>query len=184
MTTDTVGGRLVGAALLGFAGTLAAAASVAAAPATSSFETQLRPMPVDDETKAVIAGQGEATATFDGRTLSVTGRFEGLPSNATEALLMQSPYTAVPGKKIGSLTVTKATSGEVTGSVRLTREQAAALQANNLYLQINSEKAPPGYLWGPYGTVWGWFLPPQPKIVVGQPQTGEFYVPRITSAAR
>jgi hypothetical protein len=163
---------------------LAVSTSASAAAAPSSFQTDLRPMPVDDETKAVIAGHGRATAAWDGRALSVQGTFEGLPSNATEAFLMQSPYIAVPGRKIADLTVTRSTAGEVTGSVRLNRAQAEALRTGNLYIQVNSEKAPPGYKWGPQGTVWGWLLPAHETVGPGVPQMGEFYVPRITSAAR
>jgi hypothetical protein len=46
------------------------------------------------------------------------------------------------------LTVSKAISGTVTGTVDLTREQVQSLQSGRLYVQISSEKAPEGNLWG------------------------------------
>ena len=88
-------------------------ASIPAFAAQSSFQTNLGPMPLDDETKAVIAGRGEATAVLDGNTVTVKGSFHGLPSNATEAHIFTSPVAGVPGKQILDLDVTKATSGTI-----------------------------------------------------------------------
>ena len=79
------------------------AALVVGAPAfAADYQTNLGPMPLDDETKAVIAGRGEATATSDGKTLTVKGAFHGLPSNATEAHIFVSPKPGMPGTKISS----------------------------------------------------------------------------------
>ena len=44
--------------------------------------------------------------------------------------------------------VTLATSGMVTGSVRLDNRQLDALRAGRVYIQIHSEAAPDGNLWG------------------------------------
>ena len=73
------------------------------AHAASTYQAGLGPMPLDDETKAVIAGRGLATARYDGKTLTVKGSFKGLPSNATEAHLFQSEYIGVPGRAVLSL---------------------------------------------------------------------------------
>ena len=54
----------------------------------------------------------------------------------------------VRGASLGELTVSKATNGTVTGSLDLTREQVQSLQSGQLYIQISSEKAPDGNLWG------------------------------------
>jgi hypothetical protein len=54
----------------------------------------------------------------------------------------------VRGPAVLDLTVTKATSGQIGGSFELTQEQADALQNGKLYIQIHSEKAPDGNLWG------------------------------------
>src|ERR1700743_1403519 len=66
-----------------FAPALFAALAFAVPALAADYQTNLGPMPLDDETKAVIAGRGDATATSDGKTLSAKGAFHGLPSNAT-----------------------------------------------------------------------------------------------------
>src|SRR6185437_10173539 len=97
------------------------------APALAAdYQTNLGPMPLDDETKAVIAGRGDATASYDGKTLTVKGNFHGLPSTATEAHLFLSEHIGVPGRQVLDLAVTKATSGTLSGSFALTAEQAEA----------------------------------------------------------
>lgn len=95
-----------------------------------------------------IAGLGSATATLDGNKLSIQGKFEGLLSPATEAHLRQGVATGVRGPEVFDLTVTKGASGTVTGSVDLTPSQIEDLNKGKFYIQIASEKAPDGNLWG------------------------------------
>jgi hypothetical protein len=147
--------------------------------AQSSFQTNLGPMPLDDETKAVIAGRGEATAVLDGNKVTVKGSFHGLPSNATEAHIFTSPVAGVPGKQILDLDVTKATSGTIAGTFRLSAQQAKDLRTGKLYIQINSEKAPPGYSWGPKGTLWGWLFPAHETAGQDVPQQGHWFIPQL-----
>ena len=52
------------------------------------------------------------------------------------------------GPKLLDLTVTKAMSGELSGSFDLTPPQVERLKKGNWYVQIHSEKAPEGNLWG------------------------------------
>jgi hypothetical protein len=54
----------------------------------------------------------------------------------------------VRGSSFAVLTVSKAPKGTVSGSIDLTPEQVQALKKGQLYLQISSEKAPDGNLWG------------------------------------
>jgi hypothetical protein len=54
----------------------------------------------------------------------------------------------VRGPAIADLTISKATSGTITGSIDLTPAQLASLHKGGLYIQIHSEKAPNGVLWG------------------------------------
>ena len=119
--------------------------SGAGALAADHYQTNLGPMPLDDETKTVIAGRGDATATLDGRTLTVQGSFHGLPSNATEAHIFTSPVAGVPGKQILDLTVTQATSGTLSGSYTLTAQQAKALRTGKV-LQMPQVKPGAGKL--------------------------------------
>jgi hypothetical protein len=164
---------------------LALAACLAAAPAfAADYQTNLGPMPLDDETKAVIAGRGDATARYDGKTLTVRGNFKGLPSNATEAHLFLSEHIGVPGRQVLDLTVARATSGTLSGSFALTAEQADALRLGRLYIQVNSEKAPPGYSWGPRGTLWGWLLPAHKTVGQNVPQQGHWFIPQLDTPSR
>jgi hypothetical protein len=166
-------------------GVIAAIFLSAAAPALGAdYQTNLGPMPLDDETKAVIAGRGEATASYDGKTLTVKGSFKGLPSNATEAHLFLSEHIGVPGKQVLDLSVSKATGGTLSGSFALTAEQADALRRGCLYVQINSEKAPPGYSWGPKGTLWGWLLPKHAVAGQNVPQYGHWFIPQLDTPSR
>ena len=153
---------------------------VVAAPAfPADYQASLGPMPLDDETKLLIAGRGEATATSDGKTLTVKGAFHGLPSNATEAHIFVSPVTGTPGTQILDLEVTKAVSGTIAGDFKLTGAQATALRTGKLYIQINSEKAPASYPWGPKGTLWGWLFPAHETAGQDVPQQGHWFIPQI-----
>ena len=158
---------------------------MASAPAIAAdYQANLGPMPLDDETKAVIAGRGNVTASYDGRTLNVTGSFAGLPSSATEANLFLSPHIGVPGTRVLKLTVTQSTNGALSGNFRLTAAQARALRTGNLYVQVNSEKAPPGYEWGPKGTLWGWLLPAHETVGQNVPQQGKWFIPQLDTPKR
>jgi hypothetical protein len=164
---------------------LALAACLTAAPALAAdYQTNLGPMPLDDETKAVIAGRGDATARWDGRTLNVKGRFKGLPSNATEAHIFISEHIGVPGIQLLDLAVTRSTSGSVSGNLALTASQYDALRTGRLYIQVNSEKAPPGYSWGPHGTLWGWLLPAHKTVGQNVPQQGHWFIPQLDTPSR
>ena len=161
------------------------AALVLTAPAfAADFQASLGPMPLDDETKAVIAGRGEVTATSDGKNLTVKGTFHGLPSDATEAHILLSPVAGVPGKPILELQVSKSTSGIIEGEFKLTRAQATALRTGKLYIQINSEKAPDRYPWGPKGTLWGWLFPAHETVGQDVPQSEHWFIPQIDTPSR
>ena len=145
----------------------------------ADYQTNLGPMPLDDETKLVIGGRGEATASSDGKTMTVKGSFHGLLSNATEAHIFISPVCGVPGKPIFNLDVTKATSGTISGNFKLTGAQAAALRSGKLYIQINSEKAPEVYPWGPKGNLWGWLFPAHATVGANVPQQDHWFIPQL-----
>ena len=158
--------------------TLALAAIVTPAFA-ADYQTNLGPMPLDDETKMVIGGRGEATASSDGKTMTIKGSFHGLLSNATEAHVFISPICGVPGKSIFNLDVTKATSGTIGGTFKLTGAQATALRTGKLYIQINSEKAPVDYPWGPKGNLWGWLFPAHATVGANIPQQDHWFIPQL-----
>src|SRR5262249_45425711 len=121
------------------------------AQTAKSFRARLSPVPMDLTMAATIAGSGSVTATLNGNKLSITGTFDGLKSPATVARLHKG-QRGVRGEPILDLTVTKATSGTITASLDLTPQQVQDLQQMRLYVQLYSEKAQDGNLWG-------WLLP-------------------------
>ena len=113
-----------------------------------TFKVRLSPVAIDTAMRNAVTGKGSATATLRGKNLSISGSFEGLQSPATVARVHQGRATGVRGTPIGDLTVSNATSGTVTGSLTLTDAQIEGLRKGWLYIQIHSEKAPDGNLWG------------------------------------
>ena len=112
---------------------------------------------------ALVVGKGSATATLAGNRLTVTGSFEGLPAAATVARLHQGIAKGARGKAFADLTITKATSGTISGSVTLTPEQLEALKQGKVYLQVHSERgiAPEQGKVQPdvdNSNLWGWLL--------------------------
>jgi hypothetical protein len=126
-------------------------------PAAQSrtFTARLSVVPLTIAMQNAVAGQGSATAVLSGNRLTIEGKFDGLRSPATTARLHLAPR-AVRGEAIGDLTVSKATSGTLKGAIDLTDRQRDALERLSLYVQINSEKAPEGNLWG-------WLFPQEVK---------------------
>jgi hypothetical protein len=124
---------------------------LASAQNQETFKIRIAPVARDVAMQKTIAGSGSATATLSGNKLTITGSFEGLPSAATAAKLHRGLTTGVRGSPFLDLTVTKAPKGTISGSFDLTPEQLQYLKQGKLYIQINSEKAPDG-------TLWGWLL--------------------------
>lgn len=112
------------------------------------FSGRLGRVPVDNRTQAAVAGIGHATAELDGNRLTIDGDFEGLLGPATVANLHMGRAVGARGPVIHELTVSHQSDGEVSGSVRLRADEVAALRAGRLYIQIHSESAPEGNLWG------------------------------------
>ena len=131
---------------------VACAITAVASAQASGYRARLSVVPIDVAMQATVAGSGSATATLKGNTLTITGTFTGLRTPATVVRLHRGPKTAMRGPTIGDLTATNATSGSITGTIELTTQQIDDLAAGRLYLQLHSEKAPDGNLWG-------WLLP-------------------------
>jgi hypothetical protein len=131
---------------------LAGAALAWHAGAQQSFNVRLRPVPIEASTAANTIGAGEATAALAGPRLAVRGTFAGLKGAATVARLHQGPVMGVRGPAIADVAVPAATSGNFSADVTLTAAQVEALRQGRVYLQLHSETAPDGNLWG-------WLLP-------------------------
>lgn len=129
-----------------------------AAQQPKAFKARLSPVPIDMSMQATVAGVGAVNATLAGTKLSINGTFEGLKSPATIAQLHKSAARGVRGPVVFDLVVTKtdAASGTLAGAFDLTPVQATDLQSGRLYVQLHSEKAADGNLWG-------WLMPQESK---------------------
>jgi hypothetical protein len=122
-----------------------------AAQNQEKYKVRLATVPMDGGMRDAVAGSGSASALLAGTKLTINGTFGGLRSPATAARLHSGLAMGVRGAPVGELTVSKALSGTITGSLDLTPDQVQSLRKGRLYIQISSEKAPDGNLWG-------WFL--------------------------
>ena len=125
------------------------------AQAAKVYKTRLSPVPVPAFT-ATIVGTGNVTATLTGNKLSISGSYEGLASPATQAKIYKSPKPGVRGDALLDLKVSGGTSGTITGQFDLTPAQVQEVAASRYYVQLFSEKAAEGNLWG-------WLMPQQEK---------------------
>jgi hypothetical protein len=125
------------------------AAAAQNTPTGETFKVRLSPVPIDVTMMSTIAGSGSITATLSGKQLTITGTFEGLRSPATTVQIHRGPK-GIRGPTILDLdlTVSKAMKGTLSGSVELTPDQIVDLRNGRLYVQIQSERAPDGNLWG------------------------------------
>jgi hypothetical protein len=126
-----------------------------AAQSSKTYRARLSPVPIDQAMMATVAGTGSATAVLTGTKLTVTGTFDGLKSPAT-IVQIHKGQRGVRGPAVLDLQATKGTSGQISGTVDLTAQQIQDLQNNRLYIQLHSEKAPDGNLWG-------WLMPQENK---------------------
>jgi CHRD domain len=130
---------------------LTVALALAAALMAQSGETykaRLSAVAADARTRPELAGLGSASAVLSGSKLTVTGSFDGLRSPATTAQLRAGVAAGVRGPVIQDLTISKAVAGMISGSADLTPQQIETLHKGGFYIQISSEKAPEGVLWG------------------------------------
>lgn len=116
------------------------------AQTTKTYKARLSPVPVAAASPDVT-GIGSVTATLTGAKLSISGTFEGLASPATFAKLHRGPK-GIRGPAVLDLTTTSGTSGKISGSMDLTQPQREDLARERFYVQLHSEKASDGNLWG------------------------------------
>jgi hypothetical protein len=125
------------------------AAPAARAQSGKTYRARLSPMPVDGPPMmATIAGGGTVTATLTGSKLTINGTFSGLKSPAT-AIKIHRAIKGVRGPAVLDLPAPiSALDGQFAGSIDLTPIQLEDLGRERLYLELDSEKAPDGNLWG------------------------------------
>jgi hypothetical protein len=124
----------------------------ASAQAVAKYHARLSRGAIDVAALSTVAGSGAATAEFNGKTLTIAGKFDGLLSPATAVHLDRGVAKGVRGKPVASLQFTGTTEGTISGTIELTSSQLDDLKQGRLYIQIDSEKVPDGNLWG-------WILP-------------------------
>jgi hypothetical protein len=119
-------------------------AAAASAQTGDKYTARLSMVPAANAAQqANVAGKGTATALLAGTKLTISGSFEGLPAPATAARVHQGVAKGARGKAFADLTISKATSGTLSGSLTLTPEQLEALKSGRLYVQVHSEKGVP-----------------------------------------
>jgi hypothetical protein len=116
--------------------------------AQETFSTRLTMMPIDEVNRGIVTGSGSASGWLDGKTLTITGSFTGLRGPATVARLHESMDTGIRGAVLYDLTITATADGTFSGEVELTPGQVDMLLDGRLYIQIYSQSAPDGNLWG------------------------------------
>lgn len=128
--------------------TIGLGTAVSAAAAADSLKVRLSTVPIDPATRATVTGSGTAAGSLDGMKLKLEGSFSGLHSPAHGAHLNLGPARGVRGPKIHDVTVPAAPNGTFRVEITLTPEEADAVRRGQVYLQIDSENAPEGNLWG------------------------------------
>jgi hypothetical protein len=124
----------------------------AAATVSSTFHVRLSPGPRLVGTRADRSGGGSVTATIEGDTLTLQGSFSGLLAVPTGAHLHMGSLPGVRGPRIADIIVSRDTTGTLSGTVQLNSQQLGALRKGGLYIEIDSDRAPEGDLWG-------WIMP-------------------------
>ena len=132
----------------GMAAVIAVAMSSTVSAQAVTFKGRLSPVPVESN-RSGITGQGSITATLNGRSLDVRGTFDGMKSSATIAQVHLGPR-GIRGPVMFDLTMMKGTAGagRIAGMFMLTAEQVEAVKLGRFYVQLHSESAPDGNLWG------------------------------------
>jgi hypothetical protein len=163
--------RLRAIAVLAGIAFLSGSAAMAAAP--EAYMINLGPVARTNATHLIAVGRGTADVSLDGNKLTIKGLFNGLVSPATDAHICVGTGIGVAGTCGSDLTVTQGMSGSVGGTVTLNSKQMTALRAGQLYVQINSEKAP-----APAGNLWGWLLIAHEEVGQDVPQQGHWFLPQ------
>jgi hypothetical protein len=121
--------------------------------ADQSFDFRLSPGPRLVGTRAESSGAGRVHAELKGNVLTLSGDYHGLLGAPQAAQLMMGPLPGVRGPKLADLTITPTVDGTVSGKVTLNSRAMAAFAKGGLYVEIISQPAPEGDLWG-------WVMPP------------------------
>ena len=158
-------------------GAIAAIAILSAGPAMAQPEgymVNLGPVARNNDNQYTAVGRGTIDVAVSGNKLTFNGKFSGLASPATDAHLCIGVGIGVQGTcGKEEVVVTRADTGTLSGTVTINAAQAKALKAGQLYVQLNSQKAP-----APVGTLWGWLLVAHEEVGPNVPQQGHWFLPQ------
>jgi hypothetical protein len=127
---------------------------LAFAQSAERYGGRLSWVPISGRQSADVAGDGTISASLDRSQLTITGTFAGLPAAAISASLREGVATGARGPEIAELTITRNNAGSISGDVRLSRSQTAALRAGRLYVQVHAERG----VEPDNAVLWGWLL--------------------------
>ena len=113
-----------------------------------AFKARLSTVPVDATMLPTVTGSGSLKAVLAGNKLTISGSFQGMRSPAIHASIHLGAQRGMRGPAVHDLTVTKEKAGSINGSVELTASEVEDLKNGRLYVQIDSEGAADGNLWG------------------------------------
>ena len=151
----------IAAAMLGAAGS--------AARAAENYETVLGPTPLSEARRQTTSAAGVVLAVLDGQSLKIELAFAGLGAAATDVQLMKGAGIGLPGSATMPIGPVSGQSAKLSVTLKLSRDQLAALRAGQLYVQVNSQTTP---------ALWGWLLPFHVKAGQDEPQTGDWFLPQ------
>ena len=143
-----------------------------AACAADVYASRLTAVAYDGAMRANVQGDGHVSAILNGSSLTVTGDFTALPSAASSVKLYSGVGIGVPGDAIFDLQLSGQNQGSISGTAKLSSKQLAALKQGHVYVQLNSQKAPDGNLWG-------WLLPEHPFPGANVPEKGHGFLPQL-----
>ena len=136
------------AGMTGVVGVLVCFTLFAVAQTSETFTVRLTIMPIDRVMQPNVTGSGSGAARLDGERLFVNGSFSAMHGPATVARVHEGLAMGVRGAALFDLSVVAGVEGTFSGEGELTGEQVESLRAGKLYIQIHSEAAPEGNLWG------------------------------------
>lgn len=131
---------------------VAACAGSLVAQSGKTYKARLAPVPMTTAMASTVAGLGTISLVLSGTKATLTGSFDGLKSPATIAQIHKAPR-GIRGPVVEKLDLkvtnnANGTSGTIAGTLDLTPQQVADLEKGWFYVQLHSEKAPEGNLWG------------------------------------
>lgn len=148
-------------------------AALFAIPALAEdYATRLTAVAYEGAMRANVQGDGHVSASLNGNTVTVTGDFATLPSPATSVKLYSGIGIGVPGPAMLDLQFNGQDQGTISGTVKLNARQLAAFKKGHVYVQLNSQKAPEGNLWG-------WLLPAHAFPGQDVPEKGHGFLPQL-----